>query len=181
MNLHRLPYPAVVVLSLVLGACTSMGASSDAGAAAETPEILQPVSVPQIDLPPARKNPPAQTKGQPYQFADAVPVTITAAQHGLWSAWDENNDRWRVDLTSKGARSLNLHFDRFVLPQGAVLRLYPPEQPRRGVQLTAADNKSHGAYWSPEIAGDTLRLDLILPRSYNKQVELSIADVNVAW
>ncbi len=181
MKTLRLSTLSVLALSMTLAACSATGGSSTTGPGAQAQENIQPVTVPQITLPPARQTAPVQSKGKPLQIADAISVNIKPDNNGLWSAWDENNDRWRIDLKSQGARSLNLHFDRFVLPQGAILRLYSPEQPRRGIQLTAAENKPHGAYWSPEIAGDTLRLDLILPRSYGKSIDLSIANVNVAW
>lgn len=181
MKIRHLSALSALTLTMTLAACSATGGSSSNGPGAQAQEDIQPVTVPQITLPPARQSAPAQSKGKPLLIADAISVGINPERNGLWSAWDENNDRWRIDLKSQGARSLNLHFDRFVLPQGAILRLYSPEQPRRGIQLTAAENKPHGAYWSPEIAGDTLRLDLILPRSYDKKVDLSIADVNVAW
>lgn len=182
MNMRRCAPLSALMLSTLLIGCSSLSPSPSArSTASQAREPMQPITVPQIALPPARSDAPTPSKGTPLQFADAVPVTIHPDNNGLWSAWDEYNDRWRVDLISQGARSLNLHFDRFVLPQGAILRLYSPEQPQRGIQLTAADNKPHGAYWSPEIAGEVLRLDLILPRDYARKIELSIANVNVAW
>ncbi len=182
MNMHSPVTLSALMLSTVLAACSSLSPSPAArSSATQGQDVMQPIAVPQIALPPARSDAPASTKGKPMQFADAVPVSVRPESNGLWSAWDEYNDRWRVDLVSRGARSLNLHFDRFLLPQGAILRLYAPAEPQRGIQLTAADNKPHGAYWSPEIAGDTLRLDLILPRDYDRKIELSIANVNVAW
>lgn len=171
----------VVLLSAWLGGCALWASEPGAAASPSSSPRLESVAVPQIDLASARSQAPESRKGEPLAFADAVAVDISPATTGAWSAWDEHHDRWRVDLHSANAQSLNLHFDRFALPAGAQLRLYPPSAQGRAVVLDVGDNKSHGALWTPQVAGDTLRLDLILPRELKRRVDLHLATVNIAW
>ena len=178
--MNRLHRSLPMLLAMLMGACTAAGVNP----AAPTTQQAEgsSMTVPRYLLPDARREAPVQQgKGQPYVFADAATVNIAPDGHGLWSAWDENNERWRIELHSRGARSLNLHFDRFRLPAGSELQLYTPANPSQGLTLTSAQNKPHGAYWSPQFSGDTLMVDLILPRRYNRAVDLHIANVNVAW
>ncbi len=138
--------------------------------------------VPRISLPPAQAPAEGQdNKSAPYRFADSVELELTPRSAGAWSRWDEGTDRWRLDLHSPGATSLNLHFDRFALPPGASLKLYDPSAPAQSLTLSAADNKPHGQLWTPQIRGDTLRLDLRLPASAGRQVGLKLKTVNIAW
>lgn len=140
-----------------------------------------PMHVPRFELPATGPRAASGKNGTPMQFAEAVAITVSPNAQGQWSAWDENNDRWRIEFFSANAKSINLHFDRFKLPQGAILRLFAPEAPGSALNLTAANNQSHGAYWSPQIGGNSLVLDLVLPRHYNRKVDLNIANVNLAW
>ncbi|MEN8720256.1 MAG: hypothetical protein ABF296_08355 [Oceanococcaceae bacterium] len=182
LPLARIRGPVLVLLlSVSLGGCALWASEPGTATSAATSSRVESMTVPRIDLAAARTDAPPSRKGEPLAFADAVAVDISPATTGAWSAWDEHHDRWRVDLHSPNAKSLNLHFDRFALPAGAQLRLYPPSAQGQRVVLDVSDNKSHGALWTPQMAGDTLRLDLILPRERERRVDLHLATVNIAW
>ena len=179
-----LPMPAIpALLSLLLLGLSACASTSPARSTAPPARDLQMAQkVPVLDLAPARAPAQAQTdKSAPLRFADSVTVSLTPDTQGQWSSWDTDFDRWRLDLHSPGAASLNLHFSEMRLPQGARLMLYAPAKPAQAVVLTAGDNKAHGAYWTPQIPGDTLRMDLLLPRSLKKTVPLRLETVNIAW
>lgn len=181
---YRTAVTSTITLSIALiGACASSGASTypSPSTQSDMPRPTQSLAVPVHELPPASAPPTSSGKGAPLTFAEPMSVSLSTENSGLWSVWDESSDRWRLDLRSPGARSINLHFDQLTLPPGAVLRLYAPSQPNAGVALTAADNKPHGEFWTPQIAGETLRIDLVLPTPFTRQVAMHIATVNVAW
>lgn len=140
-----------------------------------------PTFAPRYELPKAQDQSSSASKGSPLRFANVIPLTLSPSNQGKWSAWDEHNDRWTIELFSPGAASISLHFDQFALTQGTVLRLYTSEEPSKALTLNTFNNPSQGAYWSPQFAGNSLIVDLVLPRKYGKRTQLNLAGANIAW
>lgn len=117
----------------------------------------------------------ARRKGRPNNFAVNLPVQIRAQSAGRWR--DEGSiSYWRLLVSSPGAKSLNLGFAEYILPEGAALYL-STDNDRYG-PFTAADNELHKQLWTPILAGDELLIELEVPTDKRDEVQLYLTDVN---
>lgn len=113
--------------------------------------------------------------GRAPTFAVSLPVDLAPEMAGQWSVV-HGRARWVLRIRSNGAKSLNLGFSRYALPQGAELYLSTTEQ--RYGPFTAADNEDHNQFWSPLLEGDELLLELYLPGPDRQDSGLHLTTVN---
>lgn len=107
--------------------------------------------------------------GRAPQFAESRQVDIRPQQTGVWEVLDDGRSVWRYRIQSPGAYSLNLGFERFYLPEGAVFLMYDPSGEDVLGPFTVADNELHSALWTPAIEGDEVVLELQLPPGVPRQ------------
>ncbi|MBB4078916.1 subtilisin-like proprotein convertase family protein [Lewinella aquimaris] len=113
--------------------------------------------------------------GRPRDFAVALPVHLSPGTDGKWST-DRGRAIWHLRISSPGAKSLNLGFTDFRLPEGA--QLYLSTADNRFGPFTAADNEDHAQFWSPLLAGDELVIELRMPTTERTGVGLVLTTVN---
>lgn len=107
--------------------------------------------------------------GRAPQFAYAREVDVRPQTAGAWEQLEDGRTVWRYRITSPGAYSLNLGFERFHLPEGAIFLLYDPSKEQVLGPFTPADNEAHLALWTPILNGDEAVLELQLPVGMDKQ------------
>jgi subtilisin-like proprotein convertase family protein len=117
----------------------------------------------------------ARAPGRADRFAVPIPTKIRPTTDGVWSE-EGNTSIWRMRISSPGAKTLNLGFSEYNLPEGAVLSLIT-EVERLG-PFTVADNEEHNQLWTPLVDGDELMLELRVPTAAKKQVQLYLTFVN---
>lgn len=115
------------------------------------------------------------------RFAIPHAVSITPQTDGLWETARDGREIWRSRIHAAKARSINLAFSQFRLPEGAELHLFSEDGEYRIRPFTAADNKPHGELWTPVIQGDTLVLELQVPAEARNQVVLEIGSINYGY
>lgn len=104
----------------------------------------------------------ARAQTRPWRFAVALPAGLDPARAGHWS--EEGAERvWRMRLHSPGADSLSLHFDRWAVPAGTALWLHEPVSGQRQGPY-GADHNARGQLWTALLPGDTVDVELRLPR-----------------
>lgn len=114
-----------------------------------------------------------------YRFAEAIPVDLSPENSGIWT--DEGSEfRWKLEIESTDARSLNLGFDRYHMPAGGSLQIYAPENANSPTYrpFTAADNEEHGQLWTPLVRGDRVVIDVRVPKESIDELELKLAQVS---
>jgi len=115
------------------------------------------------------------------RFAVPHAVTITPQSNGQWETARDGRNVWRLRIHAAKARSINLAFSQYRLPEGAELHLFSEDGDYRIRPFTAADNKPHGELWTPVIQGDTLVLELQVPAAARNQVQLEIGSINYGY
>ncbi|MEM9928206.1 MAG: hypothetical protein AAF840_00170, partial [Bacteroidota bacterium] len=117
----------------------------------------------------------ARTPGRADRFAVPIPTKIRPTTHGSWTEAG-GISTWRTRISSPGAKTLNLGFSEYNLPEGAALYIVTEEE-RLG-PFTPADNEDHNQLWTPLVDGDELMLELEVPTSRKKEVQLYLTSVN---
>jgi hypothetical protein len=115
------------------------------------------------------------------RFAIPQTVTVTPQTHGSWERSADGDWVWRQRIHATKARSINLAFSRFRLPEGAELHLFSEDGEYRIRPFTAADNKPHGELWTPIVKGERLVLELQVPDGARDQVALEIGSINYGY
>lgn len=118
-----------------------------------------------------------ENKLKPFRFAEPIDVDLSTLNSGSWS--EVGNYRvWQLVLVSSDAKSLNLIFDRYHLPEDARLFLFSPDQSDLLGAFTKANNRETGVFATSPVAGDHLVIQYEEPLNAEFQGELSIAQVN---
>ncbi|OAV43968.1 proprotein convertase P-domain-containing protein [Lewinella sp. 4G2] len=113
--------------------------------------------------------------GRARTFAVAIPTQYRPGNSGEWFT-DGNEDVWILRLKSPGAKTLNLGFSEYNLPEGG--RLYLTTNEEAIGPFTASDNAEHNELWTPIVGGDELVVELRVPTGKQKEVQLYLTFVN---
>ena len=100
--------------------------------------------------------------GGAYRYGIHVPVAGMALDAkslagGSWRTLKDGRVQWSRTLVAPGARSMDLHFDQLQLPTGATLELIGEGEGNKRL-VRAEDLAGNGAFHSPYVLGETLRL-----------------------
>jgi lysyl endopeptidase len=119
--------------------------------------------------------------GQPLRFAESFKVRITPESHGSWSELADGTAVWRLRIGSPKAKSINLGFSQYRMPEGGELRIAASKGRTALRPFTAADNQDHGELWTPIIPGEEIQLELRLPAAKRAQLALELGAINHAY
>ena len=114
---------------------------------------------------------------KPFKFAKSFKVDISPKSSGLWTVQGDMKI-WRVVLRSKGAWSLNIIFDKMIIPQGASLFIYASDHSKVLGAFTSDNEQSSGYFPTYPIAGDEIVVEYNEPKAAAYPGELHISSVN---
>ena len=171
-----------VLTSLVLVfACTLAFSQNDQRIAKSKTPLS---SIEQISMPPQKNAALLEAEmqrrgpGIAPRFAVNLETDISPNTHGKWEQLANGNALWRLRIISKGAKSLNLGFTKYMMPRGGSLILYSPDQKQVMGPFTPADNEEHEQLWTPVLDGDELVIEVQVPAAQKDQLELALKYVN---
>jgi V8-like Glu-specific endopeptidase len=112
-----------------------------------------------------------------FTFAKCIEVDISPANSGVW---DEANGMkiWRVGIKSAGAYSLNIIFDRAILPTGASIFIYTPDHLIVRGAFNANNEQSSGMLPIYPVPGDEIIVEYNEPVNVSYPGDLHIFKVN---
>ncbi len=141
-------------------------------------EAVPLLELPRVDAAAALAEDQANAgKDRPLRFALPLEVDVTPGSHGLWELAGDQLV-WRLRVRSREARSLNLGFTRYRMPDGGRLWLLTPDGKTALRPFTSADNQPQGELWTPIVHGQELVIELDLPRVQRERLELRLTRVN---
>ncbi len=117
-------------------------------------------------------------KGAGLKFAHQFTVNYTPENSGNWYTLDDGTKIWKLRISSPGAYSINLIFDRYVLPKGAKLLIYNISQTEVIGAFTSENNKSSGILATAPVEGDEIVVEYQEPANPEFKGELLIGAVN---
>ena len=175
----------LLIIALVTGlACQSSGQLSYGGTPASFSFLKEGVTaVPVIDMVAVdniqllKEEQVNLNRLKPFRFAKSFKVDISPKSSGLWTVQGDMKI-WRVGLRSKGAWSLNLIFDKMIIPQGASLFIYAPDHSKVLGAFTSDNEQSSGYFPTYPIAGDEIMVEYNEPKAAAYSGELHIYSVN---
>jgi hypothetical protein len=112
-----------------------------------------------------------------FRFAYAIPVDYNLQNSGEWFRVGDYRV-WQLRLSSPGALSLNVIFERYHLPEGARLFLFPEDGSDLLGAFTAENNKANLKLATMPVAGDKLILQYEEPVDADFSGELQLKSVN---
>ncbi len=117
------------------------------------------------------------SKGENITFAHAFNVSYNTEDDGEWEVSGDMRI-WHLMITSPGAYTLNLIFDRYVLPQGAKLYLFNASGTDIKGAFTSDNNKESGILATAPVIGDTIIIEYQEPLDAEFEGELLVGAVN---
>ena len=114
---------------------------------------------------------------KPFRFAEPVAVSLNTENAGTWTMIDDYRI-WQLVIVSPDAKSLNLIFDRYHLPEGARLFLFSSDRSDILGAFTSKNNKQSGTFATSPVIGDQVVVQYEEPLKAAFLGELSISQVN---
>ena len=174
----------VFLLLLTFFALSSSGQISYGGLPASFGNLKKyALVVPVIEMEPvdnnqllkAEKSDPENLKS--FYFAKNLDVDISPKTSGLWERTGDFKI-WRVGIRSLGAFSLNLIFDKMIIPKGALLFIYSKGKEKVLGAFTSDNEQASGCFATFPIAGDEVVVEYNEPVDTDYPGELHIKTVN---
>ncbi|MCZ6835815.1 MAG: choice-of-anchor J domain-containing protein [Planctomycetota bacterium] len=114
----------------------------------------------------------------PYRFAVPNDVRYTPDGSGTWEQVDPETSMWRLRLIAPDAKSINLGFTKYNMPEGGTLFVYATDLSHTIRGFTEADNEDHGELWTPPIAASDIIIEVTVPTIAKNDLVLELSKVN---
>ena len=151
--------------------------SIQAGLIDDMPKIIMP-KVDRDAL--LREDEIEMAKDVPYRFGTPFEVQYNLDNSGVWEDVSEGRI-WRLSIHSRDAYSINLLYDRFVLPEGAELFVYDREKETVLGAFTNQNNKNHETFSTSPTKGDVTILEYFEPNEVEFHGEIQVSSVIHAY
>ncbi|MDB4584276.1 T9SS type A sorting domain-containing protein, partial [Draconibacterium sp.] len=115
---------------------------------------------------------------KPLKFAHAFEVDFSPENSGQWHKTVEGLNCWELKIRSKGAESINLIFDHFMLPPNSRLFIYNEKEDHFLGAYTADNNKGSGKFAISPVAGDEITVHYEVSDIYKNKHPFTIKSVN---
>ncbi len=137
----------------------------------------------QIDLDPVRSEDLLRAaEGLPPRFAIPHEVQISPLTDGLWETAPDGSLVWRLRIVARGARSINLGFTSYFMPEGGRLLLYAADHSYAIRPFTTEDNMDHGELWTPVIPSGDIMIEVTVPGQFEADLlSLDLTSINYGY
>ena len=112
------------------------------------------------------------------RFAHKLFVNLSPGNSGVSFNLDDGTRIWKLGLRSKGAYSLNLIFEEFVVPPGARLFLYNPDKSQVLGAFTSNNMQESGEFAIAPVSGEEILLEYHEPADAAFPGRLRLTEVN---
>ncbi len=120
----------------------------------------------------------SQNKGQGLQFAYQFTTNLTPDNSGTWETKENGDKVWYMEISSPGAYTINLIFDRYKLPEGSKLFIYNEDMSDVIGAFTSANNNDRGMLATAPVTGDKVIVEYQEPKNVSFHGELMVGAVN---
>lgn len=113
-------------------------------------------------------------KDQPWRFGKDLFVNLNPENSGVWNVLKNGDRLWRLGISSKGALSINLTFDKYKLPEGASMFIYNQNQSVVLGSFTSANNQKDRYFAVSPISGESIIIEYYEPAHTKFQGEINL-------
>lgn len=165
----------LLVLGFFFPAAGSARSREEAVRGAEGEKLL----LPSVDLAAAmRLDEQKVSAGGVAAFAVPLEVDVDPWRHGRWRRSDGQTLHWLLPISSPGARSLSLAFDRLELPAGSRLLFASADGARRLDSVLPEHLGERKSLWTAPLSGEEMAIELYLPLAGLDKLELHLSRVH---
>lgn len=135
-------------------------------------------TMPKIDIA-ALKAEDALNEGnkQVYRFGESIEANLNLKNSGVWETLPNGDRLWRLQIHAQNAKSINLIYNDFYLPQGAKLFLYNANQNEVLGAFTSKNNKPYRKFSTTLLKGDKTTLEYYEPAKVAGQGVIQVSEV----
>lgn len=112
--------------------------------------------------------------GMPYRFGFNHEVNLNTDNSGTWDEIPNFGRIWRLKVKSENARSINLTFNNYRLPEGAELFIYNESRTEVLGAFTNENNQEHRHFSTTLIGGDAVTIEYFEPMNAEFEGELNL-------
>ena len=118
------------------------------------------------------------------RFGDLIEVSLNTNNSGVWETLPDGGRLWRLSIMAAGAKSINLLYDDFYLPDGGVLYIYSADRKHVIGGFTSANNKADRIFATGLVYSDHIVLEyyepaeVIAKRAANNVAEEASISIN---
>lgn len=98
-----------------------------------------------------------------WRFGIELPVNLTLNNSGIWESLPNGDRVWRLKITVPNAKSINLNYNHFFLPNGATFFVYNKENTLGG--FNSSNNKINGKFSTSLLKGESVTLEYYEPQA----------------
>ena len=147
----------------------------------ELNSIVPNILMPQINQDILLQEDAAETnKNVPFRFGTPIDVSYNLNNAGIWEE-TELGRVWRLSITSENAYSINLLYDRFIIPDGAELFIYDEGLTTILGAFTSLNNKQHETFSTAPTKGEITIIEYFEPYDVDFNGEIQISRVIHAY
>jgi lysyl endopeptidase len=115
-------------------------------------------------------------QGLPMRFGKALDVKINLSNSGTWEKVDGGRI-WRMLIHVPEAKTVNMIFDQFFLPEGATVFISNAEKSMISGPIDHSQNNPANTFSSSLIKGSSVIIELFEPAEFYSKAELQISKV----
>ena len=123
----------------------------------------------------------AESKDVPYRFGNPFDVNYDLKNSGTWDVLENGDRLWRLRIMSRDAYSINLIYDRFVIPEGASFFVYNDDKDYVLGGFTHKNVQSTGDFATAPVRGDVIVLEYREPADAEFEGEIVVGRVVHAY
>lgn len=175
------------LIALLLISGNTIKAQISEGGVPRQLESLKSNGIPVVEMPPvsneklskqARSEIQSDLKLKPLQFAYGFEVNLSPSNSGIWQQTGDGYSVWKLKIRSKSAKSINLIFEEFKLPDGTKLFLYNDSKNQIIGAFTGRNNKPSGKFAVLPVAGEEITIQYEIPSNITDKNNFVIKQVN---
>lgn len=141
---------------------------------------IEPIFLPEINLKQQVDSETEEANGA-YEFAKVIEVNISNMESGQWEILSNGDKIWTTGIISSGAYSLNFTFSKFIIPDGASVYVYSPDQEFLLGAFTSFNQKKNYKLAIAPVPGDELVIEYYEPENADFEGVLEINRIGHAY
>ncbi|MCH2134727.1 MAG: proprotein convertase P-domain-containing protein [Phycisphaerales bacterium] len=169
-------------IAVAITTCTAGAAMAQADFAGDNTVPLIQVDTLDFDAL-AREDVLREENGLPPRYAVPHAVRTGPAFEGTWTQPDADTWLWQLRVASPDCLSINLAFEHFIMPEGAVMTISSHDERFSLQPITSLDNNPDNQYWTPPVPDSEVLISIEMDADVRPFVEngIVLTSINVGY